>query len=132
MNNYLMNDNLNQDEFQFYKNELQKDVKEYLEIDDQIIALNKALKERRKAKSKLSDNILNVMKKFEVDNMNTKNGRLIYSVSKHKKPLTKDSIIKGLNIFFKDEEKAKTATDVVLSNREIVEKVKLKRTINKK
>ena len=40
------------------------------------------------------------MKTFEVDNMNTKNGRLIYSVSKQKKPLNKDNIIKGLNVYF--------------------------------
>ena len=133
MENYLMNENLNDTEFQFFKSELQKDVKQYLEIDDQIIALNKAIRERRKTKAKLSDNILDIMKKFEVDNMNTKNGRLIYSVTKQKKPLNKENIIKGLSIYFNnDEEKAKLATKIVLENRGTVEKVKLKRTINKK
>tara|TARA_B100000035_G_C20950582_1_gene531800 strand:+ start:627 stop:1034 length:408 start_codon:yes stop_codon:yes gene_type:complete len=132
MENYLMNDNEDNAEFQFFKTQLKTDVKQYLEIDDEISALNKALKERRKTKAKLADSILGIMKKFEVDNMNTKNGRLIYSVSKQKKPLNKDNIIKGLNIYFNDIEKAKNATKIVLENRGTVEKVKLKRTINKK
>ncbi len=127
-----MNDNEDNAEFQFFKTQLKTDVKQYLEIDDEISALNKALKERRKTKAKLADSILGIMKKFEVDNMNTKNGRLIYSVSKQKKPLNKDNIIKGLNIYFNDIEKAKNATKIVLENRGTVEKVKLKRTINKK
>ena len=81
-----MFEDINQNEFQFYKEQLQKDVKQYLEIDDQIIALNKAIRERRKTKNKLSNDILDVMKKIEVDNMNTKNGQLIYSVTKKKNP----------------------------------------------
>ena len=123
---------LNDDEFQFYKEQLKKDVKSYLEIDDQIKALNKALRERRTNKSKLADSILKTMKIFEVDNMNTKNGRLIYSVTKTKQPLNKKNLLSGLNLFFNNnEEKSKEASDVVLSNRQIIEKITLKRTINK-
>ena len=71
------------------------------------------------------------MKKFEIDNMNTKSGRLIYSTTKSKKPLNKKNLISGLAIYFNSEEQATRATKVVLENRETVEKVKLKRTINK-
>ena len=39
--------------FQFYKAQLQEDVREYLTLDDQIAALNKALKERRDKKKKV-------------------------------------------------------------------------------
>ena len=122
---------LNDEEFQFYKEQLKKDVKSYLEIDDQIKALNKALRERRTNKSKLADSILKTMKIFDVDNMNTKNGRLIYSVTKTKQPLNKKNLLSGLNLFFNNEEKSKEASDVVLSNRQIIEKITLKRTINK-
>ena len=122
---------LNDEEFQFYKEQLKKDVKSYLEIDDQIKALNKALRERRTNKSKLADSILKTMKLFDVDNMNTKNGRLIYSVTKTKQPLNKKNLLSGLNLFFKNEETSQEATNVVLSNRQIIEKITLKRTINK-
>ena len=101
-------------------------------MDDQIKALNKAIVERRKKKNELSEEILGTMKKFEIDNMNTKNGKLIYSTTKSTKPLNKNNLITGLNLYFQDEDKAKNVSKIVLNNREKVEKVKLRRTINKK
>jgi hypothetical protein len=123
---------LTEQEFQFYKKQLKNDVKTYLELDDQIKALNKALTERRKQKTKLSETILNTMKLFEIDNMNTKNGRLIYSVSKRAKPLNKKNLLSGLDIYFKDNDKSKAVSQIVLENRGVIEKVKLTRTIHKK
>ena len=128
----MNNGNVEENEFQIYKQQLKQDVVEYLEIDDQIAALNKAIKERRKTKKKLSETILDIMKKFEIDNMNTKNGRLVYSVTKTKKPLNKDNIIKGLNQYFNDEEKAVQAATMVLQSRETVEKIKLRRVKSKR
>jgi hypothetical protein len=128
----ILQDEMSEQDFQFCKDQLKANVKSYLEIDDQIKALNKAIVERRKQKTKLNDDILNTMKKFEIDNMNTKNGRLIYSVTKTSKPLNKTSLLKGLNIYFNNEDTSKAVTKIVLDNREKVEKVKLRRTINKK
>jgi len=130
MNN-ILNQEMSQEEFQFCKEELKSNVKQYLEIDDQIKALNKAISERRKTKKKLSEEILSTMKNFEIDNMNTKNGRLIYSVRKTTKPLNKKNLISGLNIYFKDEDKSEEVSKVVLDNRETVEKISLRRTVNK-
>ncbi len=127
----ILKEQMNDNEFQFYKNELKNNVKQYLEIDDQIKALNKAITEKRKQKTKLSENILTTMKKFEIDNMNTKNGRLVYAVSKNTSSLNKKNLISGLNIYFNDKDKADEATAIVLKNRPIVEKVKLKRIVNK-
>jgi hypothetical protein len=131
MNN-IFQTQMSEQEFQFYKEQLTTNVKSYLELDDQIKALNKALVERRKQKNKLSDAILDMMKKFEIDNMNTKNGRLIYNVNKTTKPLNKTNLLSGLNLYFKNEDQAKSVSQVVLDNREKVEKIKLRRTINKK
>jgi len=128
----IFQEEMSEQEFQFCKEQLKSNVKTYLEIDDQIKALNKAIAERRKQKTKLNDEILNTMKQFEIDNMNTKNGRLIYSVTKTSKPLNKTSLLKGLNIYFNNEDTSKAVTKIVLDNREKVEKVKLRRTINKK
>ena len=127
----ILNQEMSQEEFQFYKDQLKADVKSYLEIDDQIKALNKAVAERRKQKKKLSETILQTMKKFEIENMNTKNGRLIYNVKTNLKPLNKKNLLTGLNLYFKDEDKSKEVSKIVLSNREKVEKISLKRTINK-
>jgi hypothetical protein len=123
---------MSEEEFQFFKNELKREVKEYLEIDDQIKALNKAIRERRDKKKKLSDNILVNMKKFQIDFMNTKNGKLVYTESKRKENLNKKNLLTGLNEFFNDEEKSKVVSQIVLDNRSEVKKVTLRRTINKK
>ena len=131
MNN-IFQTQMSEQEFQFYKEQLTTNVKSYLELDDQIKALNKALVERRKQKNKLFDAILDMMKKFEIDNMNTKNGRLIYNINKTTKPLNKTNLLSGLNLYFKNEDQAKSVSQVVLDNREKVEKIKLRRTINKK
>jgi hypothetical protein len=124
----IIQEEMSQQEFQFYKDNLKENVKEYLEIDDQIKALNKAIVERRKQKSKLSADILTMMNKFEIDNMNTKNGRLIYSVRNTSKPLSKKNLVDGLNIYFKNEDTAKSVSQIVLDSRQKVEKITLKRT----
>ena len=128
-----MNENImSEEQFQFFKDKLKSDVKEYLEIDDQIKALNKAIRERRDKKKKLADNILVNMKKFQIDFMNTKNGKLVYTESKRKENLNKKNLLTGLNEFFNDEEKSKVVSQIVLDNRSEVKKVTLRRTINKK
>jgi len=123
---------MSDEEFQFFKDKLKSDVKEYLEIDDQIKAINKALKERRDKKKLLSESILENMKKFEIDFMNTKNGKLTYAESKRKEPLNKKNLITGLNNYFNNDEKSKRVSKVVLESRKDVVKVTLRRTINKK
>jgi hypothetical protein len=128
----LFQEEMTDQEFQFCKEQLKSNVKMYLDMDDQIKALNKAIAERRKRKNELSEEILGTMKKFEIDNMNTKNGKLIYSTTKSTKPLNKSNLITGLNLYFQDEDKAKNVSKIVLNNRDKVEKVKLRRTINKK
>ena len=123
---------MSEDDFQFFKDELKKEVKEYLDIDDQIKALNKAVKERRDKKKKLSENILVNMKKFDIDFMNTKNGKLVYTESKRKEGLNKKNLIAGLNTYFNNEDQSKKVSQIVLDSRNDVKKVTLRRTVNKK
>ena len=128
-----MNENImNEEEYQFFKGELKLQVKEYLGIDDQIKAINKALKERRTKKKLLSENILENMKKFEIDFMNTKNGKLTYSETKRKEPLNKKNLITGLNKYFNNEDESKRVSKVVLDDRKDIVKVTLRRTVTKK
>lgn len=123
---------MSEEEFQFFKDKLKIEVKDYLELDDQIKAINKALKERRNRKKALTESILENMKKFQIDFMSTKNGKLTYSESKRKEPLNKKNLITGLNTYFKNEDESKRVSKVVLESRKDVVKVTLRRTINKK
>jgi hypothetical protein len=128
MNEILMSE----EEFQFFKNQLKSEVKDYLEIDDQIKALNKAIKERRDRKKKLSESILVNMKKFDIDFMKTKNGKLVYTETKRKEGLNKKNLIMGLNNYFEDEVRAKMVSKIVLDSRTEIKKITLRRTTNKK
>ena len=73
----------NIEDFELYKQQLQENVKEYIRIDDEIKALNKAAKERKDKKKEISEYILSCMNKFEINHMNINGGKLIYSVSKN-------------------------------------------------
>ena len=122
---------MNESDFQFFKNKFKSDVKEYLEIDDQIKAINKALKLRRDKKKLLSESILENMNKFQINFMNIKNGKLTYSESKRKEPLNKKNLITGLNNYFNNDVESKRVSKLVLDSRKDVVKVTLRRTINK-
>lgn len=125
-------ESLNQNQIQFLREKLQKEVKLYIECDDKIKALTKAAKDYRKSKSELSESILETMKKFEINDMNIKSGKLSYNERTTKKPLNKKNLLSGLTIYFKDDvQRAKDCSTFVLSSREDVKKISLKRVINK-
>ena len=133
-NKDLINENnkINEEETQFCKDKFKENVKEYLDIDDQIKALNKAVKARRDKKKKLSEYILKLMKQFEIDNMNTSNGKLIYSVSKSKEPLSKKNLLTTLNLYYNNNDKATEVSKYIMENRPVKERVTLRRKIIKK
>jgi hypothetical protein len=123
---------LNENQIQFLREKLQKEVRSYIEIDDKIKALSKATKDYKKSKDNLSQSILETMKKFEINDMNIKSGKLTYNEKTTKKPLNKKNLLNGLTLYFKEDvDKANDCSLFVLDNREDVTKVALKRTINK-
>ena len=125
-------DKLNNNQIQFLREKLQKEVKLYIELDDKIKALNKAAKDYRKTKDNLSGSILETMGKFEINDMNIKSGKLTYNKKVTKKPLNKKNLLTGLTLYFQEDvDRAKDCSIYVLDKREDVTKVSLKRTINK-
>ena len=106
------------EEFQIFKENLQNNVKEYLELDDHIKALNKAIKERRKKKNDLSLSILESMKQYDINFMNIKGGKLIYSVTKNKAPINKENITKSLSNYFNNNQRANEVCKYIFDNRE--------------
>lgn len=128
----LSMDKLTNNQIQFLREKLKKEVRQYIELDDKIKALNKAAKEYRKTKDELSTSILETMKKFEINDMNIKSGKLTYNERTSKKPLNKKNLLSGLTLYFREDvDKAKDCSDFVLDSREDVSKISLKRTINK-
>lgn len=124
---------LSDDEFQFFKNKLQSQVKQYLDLDEEISALKKAVKERNEKKKNLSVDILEIMKKMEIDNLNVKNGKLVSKTTTTNKAINKNVIASGLGeIFNNDDERVSQAIQLILEKREKVEKTSLRHVKNRK
>lgn len=125
-NEELFNDN--NEEFADFK----KKVKVWLTIDDDIITLQNAVKERKKQKDKLTPEILNFMDRFEINDLNTNDGKLKFTKSMYTKPLNKQFLISRLGDFFKDFSKGEKVAGFILDNRDKEEKIKLRRVKDKK
>ena len=76
--------------------------------------------------------ILNFMKKFNINDLNTQNGKLKYTTSLTTKPMNKNFLLAKLGDFFKDIEKSEKVTSYIFENRDKEEKVRLKRVIERK
>lgn len=68
-------------------NDIKLCVNTWLSIDNQIEHYLKMIKELRSKKQQLSNQIQQFMKQNEIDNINTKKGKIKYRVSKSKPPL---------------------------------------------
>jgi hypothetical protein len=107
--------------------EFKTNVKEWLTLDDDIITLQKAIKERKKKKDELTPKVLDFMNRFKINDLNTQEGKIKFTKSLYTKPLNKQFLISRLGDFFKDFNKGEKAASYILENRDKEEKFKLKR-----
>jgi hypothetical protein len=112
--------------------DLKSTVKEWLILDNEMREIQRILKEKKERKKTLTDNVIELMKAKQVDELNVNDGKLIYSQTKTKSPLNKQHIATCLGDVFKNEpEKVAKLTDHILNSREIKLKDNLKRKVDK-
>jgi len=100
------------------KDELITHIKEWIEIDNGIISLQKKIKQLRENKKQLTLSLVNVMKTNEIDCFDINDGKLIYSKSKIKKPINKKTLLLALETYFQDNsELAKQISEHILNSR---------------
>lgn len=124
------NTNFTEDNEEFV--EFKNNVKEWLLLDDDIITLQNAIKDRKVKKNELTPKILEYMGKYEINDLNTNDGKIKFTKSYQTKPLNKQFLISRLGDFFKDFNKGEKAATFILENRDKEEKYKLRRVHNKK
>jgi hypothetical protein len=112
--------------------EFKKNVKDWITLDDDIIKLQRAIKERKTKKNEITPKIMEFMNEFEINDLNTNDGKLKFTKSLQTKPLNKQFLIARLGDFFKDFNKGEKAATFLLENRDKEEKFKLRRVLNKK
>lgn len=105
---------------------------DWVKKDDEIRELSKDLKELKDERKNLEELILEYMSKINVDMFEIGDGKLRKNVSKTKCALKHNIIQDSLVQIFHDVQKAHKTTQFILDNRPIKERVRLKRTYNRK
>jgi hypothetical protein len=114
------------------KEQLVKTIKEWVKIDNEIRTLQQQQSIRKKEKKAISDLLIEVMKKNEIDCFDINDGQIIYNKKNVKKPLTKKMLLNVLSNFFdNDTAKATELNNYILENREDVVKENIVRKVNK-
>ncbi len=114
------------------KNELITNIREWIQLDNDIRELNKELRNRKKKQETVSKTILDIMRNNEIDEFNVAGGKLLYAKKTVKKPITKKSLTTILSKYYKgDISQALELNTFIMSNREEVVKESIQRKINK-
>ena len=111
--------------------EFKSNVKQWIEIDDDIKTLTEALKARKKRKDELTPELMSFMSNYQINDLNTKDGQLKFSKTNVAKPLSKKYLMNRIGDFFKNYDKGEEVVNFVYENREKEEKFKLRRVIKK-
>jgi hypothetical protein len=110
------------------KEELVKHIRGWIQIDNDMILLQKQMKALREEKKNLTSSLVDVMKSNEIDCFDINDGKLIYAKSKHKKPINKKSLYVALQVYFKDDTNlAQDVSEHILNSREETIKESIKR-----
>lgn len=114
------------------KEELVVNIKEWIKVDTEIASLQKDLKDKKQKKKLITESLMNVMKKNEIDCFDINGGSLQYKKHKVKKPLTAKTLMASLqNYYSSTPQKAEELTKYLLENREEEIKETIKRKVDK-
>jgi predicted nucleic acid-binding Zn-ribbon protein len=114
------------------KDELVMNIKEWIKMDTEISKLQTEIKERKNKKKQLSEALMDVMKKNEIDCFDINGGCLVYKQNKVKKPINAKSLIATLKTYFSSNPNtAEEVTKFILDNREEQIKEVIKRKVDK-
>jgi len=114
------------------KEQLVNNIKEWIKIDGEILKLKSDIKERNNMKKHLTNELVEVMKKNQIDCFDINDGALIYKTNKIKKPINGNTLLLALKNYFKEEPNiAEDLTKHILNSREEQIKEIIKRKVNK-
>lgn len=114
------------------KEHLIKTIKEWVRLDNDIRKLKTEEKLRNDEKKKVSNTLMEIMKKNEIDEFDINDGKICYTRKSIKKPITKKILLDVLSKYFKgDTLKASELNEFIIDNREEVVKETISRKISK-
>jgi len=113
---YESSSNMEQQEKEVLKNY----IREWIKIDNELKELSKLSRERREKKKNISEQLITIMKSYDIDCLKTHNdGMIMYQQTKVKMPLNKKHLLNALTVLCnKDQQKAKEMSQFILDTRE--------------
>jgi len=84
------------------KDQLVNNIKEWIKIDNEINQMKKEIKEKNIKKKNLTENLVNVMKKNEIDCFDINGGAIMYKKNKVKKPISGKTLLNALQDYYKN------------------------------
>ena len=101
------------------KEQLIGNIKEWIQNENEMKILQKELKLRKNKKKSLTESLVCVMKKNEIDCFDLSEGKIIYTKSNVKSPLSKKHLIDCLTKYFVENSdiKPEDVTRFILENR---------------
>ena len=113
------------------KEQLIKIIKDWVKNDNEIRELQKQQNIRKLEKKKISVNLIDIMRKNEIDCCDINDGQIMYNKKNIKKPITKKALFDILSKYYQgDSDKAEDMQTFILENREEVMKETIVRKIN--
>ena len=114
------------------KQELINHIKDWIQIDNDILELKNKIKVLNNKKKLLSQNLLTTMKTNKIDCFDINGGSLVYKQQKVKKPINATTLLSALKSYYNNEsDTAENITKYILDNREEQIKETIKRKIDK-
>lgn len=113
------------------KQELIENIKAWMKIDNELKQLKKEVNDRKKKKESISKRLMEIMNENDIDEFNTKTGKIVYSKKNIKKPISKKMLLEILTNYTQGNvSQANEITEFINDNREqqIVESIQYKQS----
>lgn len=111
---------------------IQEKFTEYLNINKELAAIRKQMKQHKQRVDALEKEIKEYMTQNDMDSVSLKDGEIVLYAKKISQTFKKESIVEKLTEKLKDSQKAEELTQSILSNKKFVVEDKIKAVIKKK
>ncbi len=113
------------------KEQLIEHIREWINLDSEIIKLQKLIKEKKETKKLLTLKLVDVMKDNEIDCFDINNGKLVYTKTKSKSCISKKLLLSALSNYTDNKDEVEKITNHILDSRETKISEKITHKINK-
>lgn len=101
----------------FNKENLVKDIKDWIQLDDEISKYRRMIKELNMQKKNTTINLVKTMKEKSIDCFEISSGTLVYKQTKSKKAITSKLLFDTLKNIYKNDEQVESIIKQIQDNR---------------